>query len=206
MCICLWISIARGFVVIGMELQLMGWWVDVCMHLFHAIFFPFLVFYMSVCFRGDDCWANDSPVHGWDIDRFRQLDDFPDCEVSESVLSRNGGNNPDVAVAACPWNISAVWWYHFIVRRSGCVPWAKRKCFGVFPRLRFQVSRTQGHCWFLAGGKATTIFVVVVALIIHIQPHQKPTHQIMCLNCSSGAQSTSKLRPRSPNWCELNVL
>jgi hypothetical protein len=28
----------------------------------------------------------------------------------------------------------------------------------------------------------------------------------MCLNCSSGAQSTSKLRPRSPNWCELNVL
>jgi hypothetical protein len=28
----------------------------------------------------------------------------------------------------------------------------------------------------------------------------------MCLNWSSCAQSTSKLRPRSPNWCELDVL
>lgn len=35
----------------------------VCIY-FMQFFFLFLVFCVYVCFRGDDCWANNSPVHG----------------------------------------------------------------------------------------------------------------------------------------------
>ncbi len=107
----------------------------------------------NVYCRGDDSGTDKGIVHGWNFDRPWQFHHIPDRCMFASILSCNGGHHFYVSFTTGTRDLWPFWWCGSTVRGPSCVPWPKRKHFGVFRRMRFQVPRQKGHCWFLARGE-----------------------------------------------------
>jgi len=107
----------------------------------------------NVCCRGDDSGTDKGIVHGWNFDRPWQFHHIPDRCMFATILSCNGGHHFYVSFTTSTRDLWPFWWCGFVVGGPSCVPWPKRKHFGVFWRMWFQVPRQKGCCWFLARGE-----------------------------------------------------
>ena len=103
--------------------------------------------------RWDDCGSHEDPLHGWDINRTRQLHHLSDSKMSSTNCPSWWGHNHHVPLTASPWDLWPVWGYHSALRGPYCLPGTKRACAWLLWQLWLPVSGEEGHCRFSAGGR-----------------------------------------------------
>ena len=112
-----------------------------------------LMMFLGCICRWDDSWANESIIHGRNLDGVGQLHHIPNSKMLVPVLPCHGRHHHDVPSTTSSWNFRALRWRCSALWRSSCISRPTRARSRVFWSLRVQVPWSKRHCGFSAGGE-----------------------------------------------------
>lgn len=78
--------------------------------------------------RRDACWTCKSIFHGWDINWFRQLHNFPNCQFYQAIHSHSQWNSHSFSSSTSTRNFWTLWWHCTPLRWVHCISGSSPAC------------------------------------------------------------------------------